>query len=66
VYPDDREAVLLVKRRALERHRTDVTFNHRVQWPDGTLHRLMWAGHIVRDQRGEAVRMLGTVREEKP
>jgi len=66
VYPDDREAALLVKRRALERHRTDVTFNHRVQWPDGTLHRLMWAGHIVRDQRGEAVRMLGTVREEKP
>ena len=66
VYPDDREAALLVKRRALERHRTNVTFNHRVQWPDGTLHRLMWAGHIVRDQRGEAVRMLGTVREEKP
>lgn len=66
VYPDDREAVLLVKRRSLERHRTNVAFDHRVQWPDGTLHRLTWAGHIIRDQRGDTVRMLGTVHEQKP
>ena len=63
VHPDDRQAIRLVKRRVSERHRTEVCFDHRVLWPDGTIHRLTWSGHIVRDQRGEPVRILGTVRE---
>jgi len=66
VHPDDREAILLARRHTLEQQRVNVTFEHRVLWPDGTLHRLTWAGHIVRDQTGSAVRMLGTVHEQKP
>jgi PAS domain S-box-containing protein len=66
VHPDDREAILLAKRHASEEHRAEVTFEHRVLWPDGTLHRLTWAGHIIRDQAGRAVRILGTVHEQKP
>jgi PAS domain S-box-containing protein len=65
VHPDDREAILLAKRRAMEQQCADATFEHRVIWPDGTLHRLTWAGHIIRDQAGHAVRILGTVHEEK-
>ena len=64
VYPDDRDAILHAMRGALEQQRTDVTFEHRVLWPDGTLHRLTWAGHIIRDQTGSAVHMLGTVHEQ--
>lgn len=66
VHPDDRAAILLAKRHASEEHRAEVTFEHRVLWPDGTLHRLTWAGHIIRDQAGRAVRILGTVHEQKP
>jgi PAS domain S-box-containing protein len=66
VHPDDREAILLAKRRALEQQRADVTFEHRVMWPDGTLHQLTWAGRIIRDQAGRGVRILGTVHEQKP
>ncbi len=66
VHPDDRNAILLAMRQALEQQRADVTFEHRVLWPDGTLHRLTWTGHIIRDQRGSAVHMLGTVHEQRP
>jgi PAS domain S-box-containing protein len=66
IYPDDRDAILLALRRALEPRRVDVVFEHRVLWPDGTIHRLTWAGHIVRDLKGSAVRMLGTVHEQTP
>lgn len=65
VHQDDREAVLLVKRLAMEPHRTDVTFEHRVRRPKGTVHRLTWVGRIVRDQTGKAVRIMGTVHEHK-
>jgi PAS domain S-box-containing protein len=62
--PDDRDATLLALRRALEPRRVDVAFEHHVLWPDGSLHRLIWAGHILRDQTGSTVRILGTVREQ--
>ena len=62
--PDDRDATLRALRRALEPRRLDVTFEHHVLWPDGTLHHLTWAGNILRDQTGNTVRILGTVREQ--
>jgi PAS domain S-box-containing protein len=62
--PDDRDATLRALRRALEPGRVDVTFEHRVLWPDGTLHHLTWAGHILWDQTGSTVRILGTVHEQ--
>jgi PAS domain S-box-containing protein len=64
IYPDDRDATLRALRRALEPGRVDVTFEHRVLWPDGTLHHLTWAGHILWDQTGSTVRILGTVHEQ--
>jgi len=65
VYPEDRDAIRLAKRLASEQHRSDLTFEHRIRWWDGTMHRLTWAGHVVRDQDGRAVRILGTVHEHK-
>jgi PAS domain S-box-containing protein len=62
--PDDRDATLRALRRTLEPGRVDVTFEHRVLWPDGTLHHLTWAGHILWDQTGSTVRILGTVHEQ--
>jgi PAS domain S-box-containing protein len=64
VHPDDRDALLLALRHALEPQCADVTFAHRVLWQDSSLHRLTWAGHILRDQTGSVVRILGTVREQ--
>jgi PAS domain-containing protein len=60
---EDRDAVSLALRHALEQQRSDLTFEHHIHWPDGTLHRLLWAGHILRDHTGRAVHMMGTVRE---
>jgi PAS domain S-box-containing protein len=64
VHPEDRDLVRLALRRALETQRADVTFEHRVLWPDESLHRLTWTGHILRDQTGSALRVLGTVRKQ--
>lgn len=64
VYPEDRDLIRLALRRALEPQRADVTFEHRVLWPDGSLHRLTWTGHILREPTGSAVRVLGTVRKQ--
>ncbi|MEO8339085.1 MAG: PAS domain-containing protein [Nitrospirota bacterium] len=61
VHPDDRESVALAMRHAMEPQRADVTFEHRVLRPDGSVHSCVWAGKIIRDRNGTAIHILGTV-----
>jgi PAS domain S-box-containing protein len=61
VHPDDREIVVLAMRRALEPQRADVTFDHRVLRPDGSVQWCVWTGEIIRDHDGKALHILGTV-----
>jgi PAS domain S-box-containing protein len=62
VHPDDREIIVLAMRRALEPQRADVTFEHRVLRPDGSVQWCVWTGEIIRDRDGKALHILGTVR----
>ena len=62
VHPDDREHVVLAMRHAMEPQRADVTFEHRVLRPNGSVHWCVWTGKIIRDRDGRALHILGTVR----
>jgi PAS domain S-box-containing protein len=61
-HPDDREIIALALRLALDPHRTNVTFEHRVLWPDGSVQWCVWTGEIIRDCDGKSLRVMGTVR----
>ncbi|MHA7816877.1 MAG: PAS domain-containing protein [Pseudohaliea sp.] len=62
LHPDDRESVLNAINASIE---GDAPYRceHRVVWPDGTVRWLSETGAVVRDERGEAVRMLGVVQD---
>lgn len=62
VHPDDREIIVLAMRYTLEPQRADVTFEHRVLRPDGSVQWCVWTGEILRDRDGNAMHILGTVR----
>jgi PAS domain S-box-containing protein len=62
IYWEDRGAVLSSIARSLREH-TSVGVSHRVIWPDGSLHWLVWTGRIYRDAGGSAIRVLGTVHD---
>jgi PAS domain S-box-containing protein len=49
-------------RHVLEPQRTDVTFEHRVLRPDGSVQWCVWTGEIIRDHDGKALHILGLVR----
>jgi DNA-binding NtrC family response regulator len=52
-------------RHTLRRAGDHVACEHRAGRSDGRLHRLqwfIWTGHVLRDRRGQAVHVLGTVR----
>jgi PAS domain S-box-containing protein len=59
VHPDDRAAMWArydqVRAGALDR----TAFEFRVVWPDGSEHWLATRGHVLRDESGQPVRMLG-------
>ncbi|MFN3415844.1 MAG: PAS domain-containing protein [Caldimonas sp.] len=59
VHPDDRSAMWArydqVRAGALDR----TAFEFRVVWPDGSEHWLATRGHVLRDESGQPVRMLG-------
>ena len=42
---------------------TSVSIQHRVVWPDGTLHWLAWTGRIYRNADGAATRVLGIIHD---
>jgi PAS domain S-box-containing protein len=62
IYWEDRGAVLSSIAHSLREH-ASVSVSHRVLWPDGSLHWLVWTGRVYRDDVGTALRVLGTVHD---
>lgn len=62
VLPDDRDAVTAATRACIEQGR-EYDIEHRIVWPDGSIHWVAETGDVQRDARGEAVRMTGVVRD---
>ncbi|MBF0288576.1 MAG: PAS domain-containing protein [SAR324 cluster bacterium] len=61
VYPEDRQTVLDAIDASIKEG-DDYDVEHRIVWPDGTLHWIAQAGKVYH-QDGQAVRMLGIVRD---
>ncbi|MEU8415946.1 MASE1 domain-containing protein [Amycolatopsis japonica] len=62
VHPDDRAAVLASNEQAVRDHQP-VEMDHRIIWPDGTVHWLHRRGRIVLDEHDEAVKMVGIAQD---
>ena len=60
VHPQDLDRLLLAIRQSLET-RADYQVEHRILWPDGSVHWVACRGDVLRDADGTPVRMLGTV-----
>ncbi len=60
VHPDDVERINTTIQSSLE---SGVTYEveHRVIWPDGTVKWVHEKGNVIRNQKGEAIRMLGVI-----
>ena len=62
LHPDDRKIVEDGVRACIDKGEPyDV--EHRIIWPDGSIHWISEKGDVVRDKDGTAVRMLGVVRD---
>lgn len=64
IYLLDRGSTLASIEQSL-RDQPAVNISHRVVWPDGTMHWLVWSGQIHRDAQGAARRVLGIVHETR-
>ena len=62
VHPDDRRYVVDSVDACVEGG-GDYAVEHRIVWPDGTIRWVSETGDIVRDESGNAVRMLGVVQD---
>ena len=62
VHPDDRDRVAEATKACIEEGaRYDL--EHRVVWPDGSIHWLLERGNVIRDEAGAATNMLGVVQD---
>jgi two-component system nitrate/nitrite sensor histidine kinase NarX len=62
IHPEDRPRVIDTVGASVK-HGADYRIEHRVVWPDGTVHWVLEAGDVVRDENGKPVRMLGIVQD---
>lgn len=62
IHPQDRAMLEAVLQSALATGRR-YACEHRVVWPDGTVRSIQGRGEVMLDAQGQAVRMLGTVRD---
>ena len=62
VHPDDRERVRQGEIRCVETGENHDE-EYRVVWPDGSIRWLRETGNIIKDENGEAVKMMGVVRD---
>lgn len=62
VHPDDRKSVIAAVHNSVEKG-ADYNIEHRVVWPDGTVHWMHESGGVVRAEDGTALNMLGVVRD---
>jgi PAS domain S-box-containing protein len=59
LHPDDRDAVAAAVDEAIASHSPAFTVDHRVVWPDGSVHWLHGAGHVTRGPDGEPTGAIG-------
>ncbi|HJU06731.1 MAG TPA: PAS domain S-box protein, partial [Nitrospiraceae bacterium] len=62
IHPQDHDRVVQAVTDCIEK-RAEYSVEHRIIWPDGSLHWVACKGDVLRDDGGKAVRMLGTVME---
>jgi len=62
VHPDDRAVVAESNERAVRDHQP-IEMDHRVVWPDRSVHWLHRRGRIVLDEHGDAAKMVGTAQD---
>ncbi|MDH5407206.1 MAG: response regulator [Gammaproteobacteria bacterium] len=62
IYPEDTANVKQAIQDCIE-GKCDLDIEHRVAWPDGSIHWLLQRGNVIRDKAGEPIRMLGVVQE---
>lgn len=62
VHPDDRQKVIDAVDACVHQG-ADYDIEHRVVWPDGSVHWLQERGDVVRDYRGWPLHMLGVVQD---
>ncbi|MBI2143727.1 PAS domain S-box protein [Candidatus Woesearchaeota archaeon] len=62
VHPDDRQRVVDAVNACVEKG-DDYQIEHRIVWPDSSVHWVLETGNVIRDVNGKAVRMLGIVQD---
>lgn len=62
IHPDDKQNMIQAME-ACRRQNNDYEIEHRVIWPDGSVHWLLQKGDVIRNGEGRAVRMLGVVQD---
>jgi two-component system nitrate/nitrite sensor histidine kinase NarX len=62
VHPQDRQSVVAAVN-ACVRDGADYAIEHRIVWSDGTVRWVSEVGDVLRDDSGQAIRMLGIVRD---
>ncbi|MDH5395707.1 MAG: PAS domain-containing protein, partial [Gammaproteobacteria bacterium] len=62
VHPEDRQSVSDAVS-ACVNERKEYSIEHRVVWPDGSIHWVHESGDVVRNESGEPLRMLGVVQD---
>lgn len=62
LHPDDRQSVLDAVENCIE-HGIEYNIEHRVVWPDGSMHWLSEQGNVARSADGEPLHMLGVVQD---
>ena len=59
MHPDDRDEMLAIAHRAMTSGEANYSYRYRVLRPDGLVRHMQAYTHIVRDQQGAAVRLMG-------
>jgi PAS domain S-box-containing protein len=62
LHPDDRQFVTDSVNACIE-HKKEYNIEHRIIWPDGSIHWVHEIGNVIRNNEGKAVRMLGIVHD---
>jgi len=58
IHPDDRALVTAAIKDCVDNN-ADYDIAHRIIWPDKSIHWIHTSGNVIRDQKGEALHMLG-------
>ncbi len=61
IHPDDQEKIQAEINKSLANPEADYSVEHRIVWPDGSLHWLEEKGKVYVDESGQPARMAGTV-----